>query len=120
MTHFMSYVRIGPLVRATTATEATIWLELSQPCTVQLQVTPYNTSDSEVVTSNTPAITIGGHYYAEPQITHLQSATWSTYHLSIAGQEQDSSLLQCFRTLTPSTAQELPLRLIYGSCRKLS
>jgi phosphodiesterase/alkaline phosphatase D-like protein len=116
----MSYVRIGPLVRATTATEATIWLELSQPCTVQLQVTPYNTSDSEVVTSNTPAITIGGHYYAAPQITHLQSATWYNYHLSIAGQEQDSSLLQCFRTLTPSTAQELPLRLIYGSCRKLS
>jgi len=116
----MSYVRIGPLVRASTATEATIWLELSQPCTVQLQVTPYNTSDSEVVTINTPTITIGGHYYAAPQITHLQPATWYNYHLSIAGQEQDSSLLQCFRTLTPSTAQELPLRLIYGSCRKLS
>lgn len=116
----MSHVRIGPLVRATTATEATIWLELSQPCIVQLQVTPYNASNSEVVTIDAPTITIGGHYYAAPQMTHLQPATWYNYRLSVAGQELDNSLLQCFRTLTPSTAREAPLRLLYGSCRKLS
>jgi phosphodiesterase/alkaline phosphatase D-like protein len=113
----MSFVRIGPLVRATTATEATIWFELSQPCTVQLQVTPYNAATSEAVTIDAPSITIGGHYYATPQVTHLQPATWYHYRLSIAGQEQDSSLLQCFRTLTPSSQQTQPLRLIYGSCR---
>ncbi|GHO91462.1 hypothetical protein KSF_015100 [Reticulibacter mediterranei] len=64
----MSHVRIGPLVRATTTAEATIWLELSQSCIVQLQVTPYNASDSEVVTINTPTITIGGIIMRHPRL----------------------------------------------------
>jgi phosphodiesterase/alkaline phosphatase D-like protein len=117
----MTYIRIGPLVRATTATEATIWAELSQPCTVLLYVKPYNVPGSEAVTISTSTITIGGHYYAAPQITNLQPATWYTYHLYTAEQQdQHTSLLQCFRTLTPDTEPARPLRLVYGSCRKLS
>jgi phosphodiesterase/alkaline phosphatase D-like protein len=116
----MTHVLIGPLVRATTTTEATIWAEFSQPCSVQLTVKPYNASESQAATIRVPTITIGGHYYAAPQITNLQPATWYTYHLNTTEQDQQPSQLQCFRTLTANTEQERPLRLIYGSCRKLS
>jgi phosphodiesterase/alkaline phosphatase D-like protein len=116
----MTHVRIGPLVRATTATEVTIWAELSQPCTVLLHVKPYNASESEFVTIRVPTITIGGHYYVAPQLTNLQPAFWYTYHLYTPEQDQHTSLLQCFRTLAPDMEQEKPLRLVYGSCRKLS
>jgi phosphodiesterase/alkaline phosphatase D-like protein len=116
----MTHIRIGPLVRATAATEVTIWAELSQPCSILLRVTPYNASESEAVTISASTITIGGHYYVAPQITNLQPATWYTYHLDTPEQEQYTSLLQCFRTLTPDTEQQKPLRLVYGSCRRLS
>lgn len=116
----MTHIRIGPLVRATTATEATIWAELSHPCTILLHVKPYNTSESKAVTVSASTITIGGHHYVAPQITNLQSATWYTYYLDIPENDQHASLPQCFRTLTPDTEQQQSLRLIYGSCRRLS
>lgn len=115
----MSHVRSGPIVRATTATEATIWAELSGPCTVFLHIKACNTSEHEVVTIRTHTITIGGRYYVAPQATHLQPATWYSYHLSGIEQEHHPPLLQYFRTLAVNMQQEPSLRLIYGSCRQL-
>src|SRR6266700_1774349 len=103
----MTHVRIGPLVRATTATEVTIWAELSQPCTVLLHVKPYNASECEAVTISVPTITIGGHYYVAPQITNLQPATWYTYHLYTPEQDQHTSTsrLWLLPQTQPSTAR---------------
>lgn len=116
----MTHIRIGPLVRATTATEATIWAELSHPCSISLCVKPYNASESEAVTISASAITIGGHHYVAPQVTNLQPATWYTYHLDTPEYDQYTSLLQYFRTLPSDTEHKQPLRLIYGSCRRLN
>src|SRR5690242_19596125 len=131
----MSQIRIGPLVRATTSTCVTIWAEFAHPCTMQLSVAP--TPSPQVVFAQSPqadpislsvhTITVGGRYYAAPQLNNLQPSTWYTYHIHTTTpdnpiqQEADTSLLQCFRTLDPSPtspATRDPLRLVYGSCRK--
>lgn len=130
----MISLRVGPLVRATDATSAIIWAELSQVCTVTLSVTPYHATHAETVTVTTPTVTVGGRHYAAPQIHGLQPATWYTYHLFIAAHypasaavdienfseiEVASLPIQSFRTATASV-QHAPLRLAYGSCRKLN
>jgi PhoD-like phosphatase len=127
----MSQMRIGPLVRATTATCVTIWAEFTQPCTMQLSVIPTQSPQADPISLSVRTTTVGGRHYATPQLNQLQPATWYTYHIHTTSpdiptrQKTASSLLQCFRTLDqPPTAQTAspavhpPLRLVYGSCRK--
>jgi hypothetical protein len=127
----MSQIRIGPLVRATTATCVTIWVEFTQPCTIQLSVIPTQSPQAEPISLSVRTTTVGGRHYAAPQLNDLQPATWYTYHIhtttpdNSTRQEADTPLLQCFRTLDPSStsqtsspAPRTPLRLVYGSCRK--
>ncbi|GAC1640628.1 MAG: alkaline phosphatase D family protein [Ktedonobacteraceae bacterium] len=135
-----AYLRIGPLVRATNATSAVIWAELSQPCTILLSAQSSHTTASiqpETTSVRTHTVTLGSRYYIAPQLHGLQPATWYTYWLSIIKQTDtdelteriDEPLLFCFRTMdavqisdTPeyvsSGLTAKPLRLVYGSCRK--
>jgi phosphodiesterase/alkaline phosphatase D-like protein len=133
----MLFLRVGPLVRATTATRAVIWAETSQACTATLMATPYDTTGSETLTVSAPAIAVGGRYYVALQLDALQPATWYsyTYQLRPLGPGDaetvppSSMLTQCFRTLdapakgngelrqAPETTNTL--RLAYGSCRRL-
>lgn len=127
----MSQIRIGPLVRATTTTSATIWAEFTHPCTMQLSVVPTQSPDAAPINLSVRTTTVGGRHYAVPQLNNLQPATWYTYHIHTTTldtptlQQADTTLLQCFRTFDPSPTSQspsltprAPLRLVYGSCRK--
>jgi hypothetical protein len=118
-------LRCGPLVRAASATTAIVWAELASPCAVLLQATPITTdaATSAPAIISTRSVTAGGHHFVLLQLRDLQPATWYSYTLSIQADERTIPLpalpLQCFRTLDDSENIS-PLRLLYGSCRKLN
>jgi phosphodiesterase/alkaline phosphatase D-like protein len=124
----MVHLRVGPLVRATSATSTVIWTEWSHSCEVILQVIPdehFNTSEAAGLSLRSHTVTVGERHYAVLQLTGLQPAMWYSYRI-VSSTEEGQTLastrnntLQCFRTLDPPEAGN-PLRLAYGSCRKLS
>lgn len=132
-----SYVRVGPLLRATGPYTATIWLELTTRCLVTLDIVPFSTETSSNFSSQQPSpestnvvrnsvahtVTVGGRYYAALYIEQLQPATWYSYRISISKDDTTTELpsfpIRHFRTMNvPSQAQNTPLRVAYGSCRK--
>jgi PhoD-like phosphatase len=129
----VTHLRVGPLVRATSADSTIIWSEWTHTCAVSLTAWPDvqpNGRQADVLTLHTDTITVGGRHYAALQLTGLQAATWYTYHLTSSMQANRPSpettlstshrpgLRQCFRTLDPLSMDQ-GLRLAYGSCRKL-
>ncbi len=120
--------RVGPLVRATSATSVVLWAECSRVATTLLTVQCLDASTQQKplhVRSHT--VTIGGRHYVTPQLQGLQPATWYTYWLSLTNEYEghvehlDETLVCCFRTMEksdahPSTFRQL--RIAYGSCRK--
>ncbi len=122
----MEDLRAGPLVRAVSPDGITIWTEWKQPCEVTLSAAPADVAGDaqpHVVVART--VTIGSRYYALCVLTALRPATWYTYHLGCADKPGEpatwleTTLLQCFRTLDLPDAGQ-PLRLAYGSCRRLT
>ncbi len=129
----MKHVRVGPLVRATSATSVVIWAEFTQPCVVTLSVTLDASQEQHLIQVKTKTISIGGRHYAAPQLRGLEPARWYHYRLetsalTAASANQTTStpdtavpVLQCFRTLDEAeTRAENPLRVFYGSCRRLN
>ena len=125
----MVLLRIGPVVRAISSTSAVIWAEFSQACTVTCRATPSSSQASDVVSIQVSTVTVGGRFFAAPQLPGLRPATWYTYDLAMTTIDEQTRIqttfpLQCFRTLNqPSSAQTAaekytPLRVAYGSCRK--
>jgi len=127
----MSYLRIGPLVRAMSTNTVVLWAELSQPCELQIQITPTDISDTSTgseIRVTTTTTQVGEHYYIAPQIQGLLPSTWYTYSLfTVPDNEELTSkssvgLLQCFRTFdlpeTDTVDEQRELRIAYGSCRK--
>ncbi|HTK10086.1 MAG TPA: alkaline phosphatase D family protein [Ktedonobacteraceae bacterium] len=125
------HILVGPLVRAVSSTCATIWVEVSQPSLVTLLLQSPSDPDLSLTT---PTIQVGTRFYAAPQLRSLRPFTWYTYKLIITTQDNhlpestipDDSYY--FRTLPsiPANASETisphpnaPLRIAYGSCRKL-
>lgn len=133
----MLFLRVGPLVRATTATSAVIWAETSHACSVTMTATLYDASGSDNLTVSAPTITVGGRHYVALRLDALQPATWYNYAYQLLPLEPgdaetvppSSTLTQCFRTLDapaqgdsgppPAPETMTALRLVYGSCRRL-
>ncbi len=126
----MENLRTGPIVRAINSEQVAVWTEWTGACEVIVRVAPTVTisqsafSGSDVLSVAAPTVCVGGRYYALSVVTGLQAGTWYTYRISIKGEQADSSLqeerlLCCFRTFDLPDAGT-PLRLAYGSCRKLS
>ena len=126
---------VGPLVRAVNATNAVIWTEFSQHCTITISCRPLtptaSPSEQPAITATTSTINVGGHFYAAPMLQGLQPATWYSYQIAVAPTETDTAklcratTLQYFRTagLPASSTSSTPLassslRIAYGSCRK--
>lgn len=113
----MSYLLIGPLVRATSASSGLIWGELSHPATVTLQAIPANNSHPSR-TIQVQTVNVGNHHYFLGCLNRLQPATWYNYHILHTDNQQENDLPHyCFRTLdVPESG--LDWKLAYGSCRK--
>ena len=131
------YVRVGPLLRATEPHTATIWLELTTPCRVILDIVPFSAevlsdfslsqappeSTSGVRNCTAHTITVGSRFYAVLHIEQLQPGTWYSYRIRISKDESvievPSLPVQHFRTMNaPSQVENAALRIAYGSCRK--
>lgn len=121
----MALPLIGPIVRATTASEVVIWAEFALPCKVTVIATPLHNLEAETVQVTASTLLAGGHAYLSARLNGLQPSTWYTYALHIEDKTDNydvaqSALWQGFRTFAaPGEANEQPLRVAYGSCRKL-
>jgi phosphodiesterase/alkaline phosphatase D-like protein len=120
------FVRVGPLVRATSATSAVVWAELAEAREVTLYAQPVDQPGTYVATTSS-TVTVGGRHYVAPQLQDLQPGTWYRYHLAPTDSEetlfrQKTPITQCFRTFSENTgkdhATDHSLRIAYGSCRK--
>jgi PhoD-like phosphatase len=129
----MSFLRVGPLVRAITPDSVIIWAECWQAGQVTIKVMPMEAGAAISMTVHT--VTVGERHYVAPQLVGLQPATWYSYQLdSRSGEDslvstseitplQQVLLYQCFRTLDVLHEGEQrdaqPLLIAYGSCRNL-
>jgi hypothetical protein len=102
----MKEILIGPLLRYLSETEATIWVETSDPCEV------------EVLGSREPTFSVGGHHYALVRIEGLEPGGFYEYEVSLDGERRwppEGSDLppSAIRALDPGG----PVDICFGSCR---
>ncbi len=94
---------LGPLLRYVDETSTTLWVETTQPCTV------------EVLGRTAQTFTVGGHHYALVVIGELEPGACHPYEVHLDGERvwpEPSAPASLIRTLTPTG----PLRLSFGSC----
>ncbi|KRF05651.1 glycoside hydrolase [Arthrobacter sp. Soil782] len=101
---------LGPMLRYVDETSATLWMETSAACTVELR------ADGKTWTAAT--FGVHGHHYALVEAEHLPPGTTVEYTLDIAGERAWPEPASEFpapsiRTLHPQGR----LRLAFGSCR---
>ncbi len=102
---------LGPLLRFTNDTEATVWVEVDEPCTV------------EVLGTTAPTFTVEGHHYALVVLTGLEPATERPYEVRLDGEvrwpEPDSPFPpSVIRTFPPKAEEDdQPFTMAFGSCR---
>ena len=106
----MTTLRLGPLLRHVGETDATVWVETSDPCTV------------EVLGHTERTWTVHGHHYAVVAIGGLEKGTATPYDVRLDGEvawppPDDPELAGLppsrIRTQDPDT----PFRIVFGSCR---
>ncbi|MDN5698017.1 MAG: alkaline phosphatase family protein, partial [Rubrobacter sp.] len=102
----MTDLVLGPLLRYVGAEEATVWVETSEPCEV------------EILGHRSRTFSMEGHHYALVVITGLEPGAAYEYEVLLDGErrwpESDSHFPpSVIRTIRPGE----DLRLIFGSCR---
>jgi len=102
----MPNLLLGPLLRYVSETEATIWVETSDPCEV------------EVLGRREPTFSVAGHHYALVRVEDLEPGGFYEYGVSLDSERAwpppDHSLPpSAIRTLSPGKA----LDICFGSCR---
>ncbi len=96
---------LGPLLRYVAETEATVWVEVSQPATV------------EVLGHTASTFTVAGHHYALVAIDGLEPATTYPYTVRLDGvvvwpEPGDPRPAPTIRTLGDDHVE-----IVFGSCR---
>ncbi|CAN5414003.1 alkaline phosphatase D family protein [soil metagenome] len=102
----MGELIIGPLLRYVGETEATIWVETSEPCEV------------EVLNGATKTFEVSGHHYALIQIDRLEPGSINEYEVKLDGVRcwplpESKFPASVIRTLRPDGREEI----VFGSCR---
>ncbi len=100
---------LGPLLRHVDQRSATIWVETSGPCVV------------EIASCRAATFQVSGHHYALVTVTGLVPDTITPYEVRLDGAHTwpmpDSEFPQCrIRTVPEDPAR--PHRMVFGSCRK--
>ena len=104
-------LHLGPLLRHAGVDEATIWVQTSEPCTVEVR--PANAPPASEHT-----FTVEGYHYALVYVTGLPPDTATPYEVALDGEvvwpEPGSPFPpSVLRTHT----LEDPVRIVFGSCR---
>jgi hypothetical protein len=97
---------LGPLLRYVSATEATIWVETSAACEV------------EVLGRREPTFRVEDHHYALVRLEDLEPGSSHEYGVALDG---ESHWPEPGSELPPSTIRTLgdgPLEICFGSCRQ--
>ncbi|WP_250403654.1 alkaline phosphatase D family protein [Streptomyces cellostaticus] len=107
----MAELRLGPLLRCTDGSFATVWVETSESCTVRVRC-----SDGAVGTAST--FQVAGHHYALVTVTGLRAGTAPSYEVLLDGTTvwplPDSPFPpSVIRSPAPGDA----VRITFGSCR---
>jgi hypothetical protein len=102
----MADLLLGPLLRYVSETEATVWVETSERCEV------------EVLGRREPTFGVGGHHYALVRIEGLEPGVFYVYPVELDGERRwpppKSDLPpSVIRTLGPGK----PIDICFGSCR---
>jgi PhoD-like phosphatase len=102
----MPELLLGPMLRYISTTEATVWVQTSEACEV------------EILGRRTPTFCAGGRHYALVVLTDLEPGSSIEYEVHLDGErrwpEPDSEFPPSrLRTLP----QDGPLRVVWGSCR---
>ena len=97
---------LGPLLRYVSETEATVWVETSGPCEV------------EILGRREPTFGVEGHHYALVRIEGLEPGGFYEYGVALDGEQRwplpDQDLPpSAIRTFSPGK----PLDICFGSCR---
>ena len=97
---------LGPLLRYVGAEEATVWVETSEPCEV------------EILGHRSRTFSMEGHHYALVVVSGLESGEPYEYEVLLDGERRWPEAGSRFppstiRTISPGE----DLRLIFGSCR---
>jgi len=97
---FMPNLRVGPLVRAISATSVVIWAEFDQSCSVTLSARLDAAPEQPSLQVTTRTISIGGHHYAAPRLLGLAPARWYNYRLATSALDgADTNQLPIRQTL---------------------
>ncbi|MFI8216624.1 alkaline phosphatase D family protein [Streptomyces sp. NPDC085932] len=107
----MAGLRLGPLLRYTDGSSATVWVETSRPCTAEVRC-----ADGAGGTART--FQIAGHHYALVPVSGLTAGTTTTYEVLL----DDTRVWPLPGSPFPPSAIHAPgpggaLRVAFGSCR---
>jgi hypothetical protein len=99
---------LGPLLRHTDTTSATVWVETTAPCEVS------------VLGTSAPTFEVCGHHYALVVLRGLEPGTNTPYEVALDGRTVWPEPGSPF---PPSRVRTVPVdadsfRLVFGSCRK--
>ncbi|HET8600834.1 MAG TPA: alkaline phosphatase D family protein [Segeticoccus sp.] len=102
----MGELLVGPVLRHVSASDATVWVETSEPGVV------------EVLGHQEPTWTVSGHHYALVHVTDLPVGSTTAYDVRLGGElvwpvPEDPHPAPVIRTISP----DAPIHLVFGSCR---
>ncbi|MER5433393.1 alkaline phosphatase D family protein [Streptomyces sp. NPDC002588] len=107
----MAGLRLGPLLRHTDRSSATVWVEASRPCAAEVRC-----ADGTGGTART--FQVAGHHYALIQVTGLTAGTSTAYEVLLDG----TRVWPLPDSRFPPSEIRLPaeddgVRVAFGSCR---
>ncbi|MCF2125422.1 alkaline phosphatase family protein [Strepomyces sp. STD 3.1] len=107
----MAGLRLGPLLRYTDGSCATVWVETNRPCTAEVRC-------ADGARGTTRTFQIAGHHYALVTVSGLTPGTSTEYEVLLDGTRAwpppDSPFPPSVIT---SPTEEAGLRVAFGSCR---
>ncbi|MFJ9734226.1 alkaline phosphatase D family protein [Streptomyces sp. NPDC101171] len=107
----MAELRLGPLLRCTEGSCATVWVETSEPCTVEVRC-------SDGAGGTAPTFQVAGHHYALVTVTGLRPDSSTAYEVLL----DDSQVWPLPDSRFPPSVIRPPgtgdaVRVTFGSCR---
>ncbi|MGW6633947.1 alkaline phosphatase D family protein [Streptomyces cyaneofuscatus] len=116
----MTGLRLGPLLRYVdwgSGSAATVWVEVSRPCTVEVRC-------ADGASGVSPTFAVGGHHYALVVVEGLTPGTTTAYEVLVGDRRvwppEDSRLPPSTITTPPvgvAAAEGHGVRVSFGSCR---
>ncbi|MER7834414.1 alkaline phosphatase D family protein [Streptomyces sp. NPDC096040] len=107
----MAGLRLGPLLRYTDGSSATVWVETSRPCTAEVRC-------PDGAGGTTRTFQVAGHHYALVPVSGLTPGTSTSYDVLLDG----TRVWPLPESRFPPSVIRLPaeddeLRVTFGSCR---